>query len=345
MKNMKPAAAPLFLLGAGFGADARFHAGSIRGNSLGGDEHEIECTYPLLSDLPRICYSNTNPPVPPEKVESRLADDLKAGNRKPLEHLCDELSKADYYLGPHLVGETRDPNPYSRFFAGFPSSSFLTYNYDAFVEYALFKARRWSPRDGYGIPVEAELSSIGSSFNMMESQNLVLHLHGSLLLYTREFLFGPPNNYGIQRMRSQENPDFLFDPQSLGNLFYPFTRINDDLSYDHRLTERVIAPIPDKTTGLRKAFVTRTKQKAKELLANNATLVIIGYAFGPTDTVSYSDLVEAFSENAAPRAVIVSPDASRISTRLAADFPGITWQPQDCSFADWVNEGYPGIVS
>lgn len=47
---------PLFLLGAGFNKDAKREAGIILGQSIYIGEHEIECEYPLVNELVRICF-------------------------------------------------------------------------------------------------------------------------------------------------------------------------------------------------------------------------------------------------------------------------------------------------
>ncbi len=334
---MESSSTPLFLLGAGFGANARALAGSIR-------EYEIQCAYPLLRDLPRICFPDSDPPLPPDQVESRLAAALDTKKRKPVDLLCQELMKADYYLATRLVSAIAAPNPYSRLFADFPSSSFLTYNYDAFVEFALFQAGRWSPHDGYGVKVAAELGYTASPYAVRKSTNLVLHLHGSLLVYTQEFEFGPSDTAGMRWMTQLEPAHFNFDPDSLGNLFYPFTRVTGGLGYRHDLTERVLAPIPDKTPGLRGDFVLAVRRKAVELLRQHKTLVIVGYGFGPTDAGSYDELLNALSSQGIPEAVVVSPDATRLTARLAQTHPRIQWHPQDLEFADWVRNDYPGLL-
>ena len=54
---------PLFLLGAGFNADAKSEVGPVFGESIYIGWHEVECGYPLLADLWRICFGLDNPPA------------------------------------------------------------------------------------------------------------------------------------------------------------------------------------------------------------------------------------------------------------------------------------------
>ena len=64
--------------------------------------------------------------------------------------------KADYHVGRQLLGASH-VNPYRQMIADFPESSYLSFNYDSFLEYGLFRARRWSPHDGYGVLVDVDI--------------------------------------------------------------------------------------------------------------------------------------------------------------------------------------------
>jgi hypothetical protein len=333
---------PLFLIGAGFGRDARAVVGSIRGHSIYLGEYEIDCGYPLLSDLPKICFPNASQSVAADDIEARLAEAILSGDHEPIERLCMELQKADWYLAPRLSGG-QGSNPYASLLEAFPSSSYLTFNYDAFLEFGLFRAGRWSPHDGYGVPIVAELGFTAKPFTIQDSQSLVLHLHGSLLVYEQHYTFARPDQGGVQWLNEQDPPHFMFDPYSLGTLFYPFTRVVGGLSYNPMLNHRVIAPVPDKADGLRRAFVSSVKARALTLLPRHTTLVSIGYAFRESDRASYYDLIDAFSTQRRPRVILVTPDADRIVGRLSDEFPGIKWCPQPIRFVEWVAAGYPSV--
>jgi len=93
---------PFFILGAGFGADAGGLVGPIEAQSIYIGKYRFSCAYPLVRDLPRVCFPDATPPVSASDVESRLDEALRAGNEAPLDFLCEELAKADYYLGRDL---------------------------------------------------------------------------------------------------------------------------------------------------------------------------------------------------------------------------------------------------
>ncbi|WP_319523670.1 hypothetical protein [uncultured Desulfosarcina sp.] len=215
---------PFFILGAGFGVDAGKIVGPINAESIYIGKYQFNCTYPLVRDLPRICFPDETQVVQVAEVENRLGDAIENGNNDPIERLCNELTKADYYLAPALVGRPMLQNPYSQFFADFQSSSFATYNYDSFVEFALFKAGRWSPHDGYGVEVAVDSGITTATAKVKDSSSLVLHLHGTYLVYSYKFTFGVPDRNGVQWMKRFDNSRFAFDPLSLGYLFSPFER-------------------------------------------------------------------------------------------------------------------------
>ena len=240
--------APFFLLGAGFGADAGPLVGPIEAESIYIGKYRFECAYPVIRDLPRLCFPGAVPAVPVTEVEHRLAAAVAAGDRAQLGASATNYRRQDHYLAPPLVGWPTHPNPYSRFFDAFSASSFGTYNYDAFVEFALFRAGRWFPHDGYGVTVATDLGYTAKPYTVQPSTSLVLHLHGTYSVYTYETTFGPPDKSGIQWMELFETPRFAFDPYSLS--FYPFERFMAGLAYDPELDARIVAPIPDKAGGL-----------------------------------------------------------------------------------------------
>jgi hypothetical protein len=254
------------------------------------------------------------------------------------------LGKADHYLAPPLVGWPRHPNPYAEFFSDFPSSSFATYNYDAFVEFALFRAGRWFPHDGYGVKVAVNLGFTAEPYQIRDSQCLVLHLHGTYMVYSYQHGFGETDKNGVRWMELFETTRFAFDPYSLGGGFYPFERFRADLAYHPAVQDRVVAPIPDKAIGLRGDFVRAVTQRAKEIIAKHGQVVAIGYAFGAHDTASYSALLETLNATDHPRAVIVSPEASAVVARLRPQYSKIDWVGVDLGFAAWVEAGYPGLT-
>jgi hypothetical protein len=335
---------PLFVLGAGFGADAGVIVGPIEAQSIYIGRYRFTCGYPLVRDLPRICFPSVTPSVRVVDVEARLADELKTGNHEPVDRLCEELSKADYYLAPRLVGWPDRPNVYAQFFADFPGSSYATYNYDAFVEFALFRLGKWSPHDGFGVEVAVDVGFTAEPYELRPSKSLVLHLHGTYLVYAYQHQFSAPDRHNVQWMERFDTSRFAFDPHALGNLFYPCERHMAGLAYSFQLPERVIAPVPNKASGLATDFVRRVREQAMALAIGGRTIVAIGYAFGDTDRESYLPLLDAANAGRS-RVVVVAPDASGIVKRLRPRHTEVDWSAQNYRFSEWVTGDYPGLKS
>ena len=251
--------------------------------------------------------------------------------------------KADYHVGRQLLGASH-VNPYRQMIADFPESSYLSFNYDSFLEYGLFRAGRWSPHDGYGVPVYVERGFTAEPYDRRDSRNLVLHLHGSLLVYTLRHTFEPLRGQSIPMMKWYDRPKFMFDPHSLGTLFYPYIRAEGGLGYNPDVTERVIAPVPEKAEGLREEFLIGVRSKALELLRSHPVVVSIGYSFSPSDGGSYKHLLDELSVHECPRIVLVVPEAAELARRLEKEFPHIVWDHQAMTFVKWAEKGYPGVA-
>jgi hypothetical protein len=124
---------PLFLIGAGFNADAAKAACSFGHCSPG-------YCYPTLCELPSL-FPECN--FQHHSIEECFAEAIKENNRKPLERMCDLLIEADYYVASRLqAGEQEVKNAYLAFLNHYRDSSFLTFNYDALLESLLFSLRR-----------------------------------------------------------------------------------------------------------------------------------------------------------------------------------------------------------
>lgn len=332
----------MFLLGAGFGVDAGPTVGAIEAESFYVGKYRFQCAYPLVKDLPRICFPDSDPAVTVANVERRIGEELEAGNYRPIDRMCAELSKADHYLAPPLVGWPANPNAYSKFFAEFPGSSFATYNYDAFVEFALFRAGRWFPHDGYGVKVATELGYTAVPYEKRASTCLVLHLHGTLMVYSYDHLFGQADGHRVQWLEQLDASRFAFDPYSLTSAFYPFERGMAGLSYNPDVKDRIVAPVPDKAKGLKAEFIQSVTRRAEEMVAQTGAIIAIGYAFAESDSASYSGLLDALSTTRSSSVLVVTPDATSIVDRLRPQYPKIHWAGEDRGFAAWVNSGYPG---
>lgn len=329
---MEPMA--VFLLGAGFNADATAEAGPIYGPSIG--TYQIPCGYPLLADLPRICFERESL-APDESVEHLLAEAQANGQRTPLERLFRAIMRADYYLVPEITRQDSG-NCYARFFDRFQNAQFLTFNYDSLVDLFLFRRGLWFPEDGYGVPVLADRS--GAAPPPGSSKSLVLHLHGTFCLYISDHQFIDRTGGGVEWYEDVNPPRYVFDPHSISNLFRPYRRTMPTFGYEPG-ERRVVAPVPDKTTGLQGQFVQRMYQRAEELLDVADVLITIGYGFGPNDEASHIPLLPALQRAKAPRLVIVDPAANSIAARLQPRMPNTNVCALDWTLKQWVERDCP----
>jgi len=251
--------------------------------------------------------------------------------------------KADYALLDRLLpyfGAER--NCYSKFFERFAGSQYLTFNYDSLPELFLLHQGQWFPHDGYGMPVEVEIRLTEDDIQIRESPSLVLHLHGSLCIYTSPYTVERTLGESVALLSRREKPKFLFEPEKIGQLFFPFE--GSPLNQDWEPPEiRVIAPAPDKTQGLKKGFISEVYARAEELLRSSTLpLVAIGYSFNPHDRASYDRLLTAL-ESGSASVLLISPDAGRIRRRISLEFPGVNFESFEHTLKSWVETGFPGL--
>ena len=203
----------LFLLGARFDIDATQEAGPFYGDSIYIGTHQIDCGYPLVADVLKICFGLDK--IPDGKsIEDLFAEALQSGDYKPMDALVDRLMGADYYIAQRLATAEK-LNPYQRFFEHFDDAHFLTFNYDSLPEIFLSQKSRWFPEDGYGVPVQTEPASLVKPATPKKSSSLVVHLHGSACVFTIESrIIGNPVG-GIAELVHLEEPLYAFDPHSI----------------------------------------------------------------------------------------------------------------------------------
>jgi hypothetical protein len=96
----------LFLLGAGFDIDATREAGAFYGDSIYIGRHQIDCSYPLIAGVLKLCFGLDKTPEG-KSVEDLFAEALRKGDYKPMETLVDRLMGADYYIA-HSLGDCRE---------------------------------------------------------------------------------------------------------------------------------------------------------------------------------------------------------------------------------------------
>ena len=318
---------PTFILGAGFNADAAEEAG----------RQQHDSGYPLVGDTLRLCFDL--PRIPAGKsIEDLFSDALEGRDYDPITKLADRLRSADYYLA-HALARAERVNCYQRFFRAFPGSNFLTFNYDSLPETFLFRLRCWYPRDGYGVRVTAHLPPGSEEFADKTSSALVLHLHGSLCIRTSEYEAWRKPGETIAWLTERDEPRHAFDPASISANFTPFDR---DVGADD-VEDRIIAPVPDKSQGLKQVFIRDTYTKAVAGLRDSGSVVAIGYSFNAHDRGSYQTLLDALRVSKGRRLLVVSPDADTVVKAIRLGFPDLAIDPLKATFKQWVTASFPGL--
>lgn len=328
---------PTFVLGAGFNVDASAEAEPVFGESLRVGRYQIECSYPLVAETLRLCFGLDVLPAG-KSIEDLFADALARNDYAPLTKLAGHLRQADYHLARCLASNQK-VNCYQRFFRAFPDSNFLTYNYDSLPETFLIRLGRWYPRDGYGVRVTAHLPPGSEEFTTKASSTLVLHLHGSLCIRTSEYEVRRKPGETIGWLTERDEPRYAFDPSSISASFAPFDR---DVGSDD-VADRIIAPIPDKSHGLKEVFIRDTYTKAVAMVRDSDALVAIGYSFNDHDRASYQKLLDALRGSKARRLLLVSPDAGSVAKAIRRGFPDLSIEPCTASFKQWVVASFPGL--
>jgi hypothetical protein len=317
-----------FILGAGFNVDAATEAG----------RQQHDSGYPLVGDTLRLCFDL--PEVPSGKsIEDLFSEALERRDYGPITKLADRLRAADYYIASALA-RAEPLNCYQRFFRRFQDSNFLTFNYDSLPETFLFHLRCWFPRDGYGVKVAADLPPGAEEFADKKSRALVLHLHGSLCIRTSEYEARRKPGETIAWLTERDEPRYAFDPSSISANFTPFDR---DVGADD-VEDRIIAPVPDKSQGLKQAFIRATYTKAVAVVRDSDIVVAIGYSFNAHDRRSYQTLLDALRESKGRRLLVVSPDADTVAQAIRRGFPDISIEPLKATFKQWVTASFPGLA-
>ena len=329
---------PLFLIGAGFNVDAIHEAGPVYGNSIYAGCYVIDCGYPLVADVARLCFGLAQAPTD-KSIEDLFAEALEGGSYAALQKLSDRVMDADSRLAEQLASSGTS-NCYREFFERFPEANFITFNYDSLVEIFLFRMGRWYPEDGYGLPVEVELAHLKpTEFTAMRSKSLVLHLHGTFCVYTSEFEIKPDFGDSIPWLNRLERPAYRFDPDEISFCFTPYRGMMSNTGYV-RIEERVIAPIPDKASQLNQPFISETYDKACSFVRKSGTLVVIGYSFNRNDAASYDAILRALAQSRERKLILVSPQAIELAAKIRAEYNSLQLKPIDKSFKDWAGDSF-----
>lgn len=316
---------PVFIVGAGFSlaANAKYKMA---------DRQFAKC-YPLATDLGIECFGSSWNSA--EGVEAAFAAALEGRQREPITKLVTLIQTADYYLGP---AEARDRHSvYGKLLVHFPGAQFISFNYDSLLEQVLLRRKLWSPHDGFGMPVKTGESPQGPA--IASSKVLVIHLHGSLLLYAVEYDWQQKDpQHNMTWMTPRTEPEFRFDPDALGHCFDPFTRASLGLGFRYP-EERVIVPLPDKRESLRERYWRVVFDRACGLLETTEQVIAIGYRFAECDRLSFEPLLKTTVIKQIPLWV-VAPDAIDIARRLRSLHPRLGVHAISTTFTNWAEQEF-----
>jgi hypothetical protein len=327
----------LFLLGAGFDIDATREARPIYGNSIYVGHNEIDCGYPLVADVLKLSFGLDAPPAG-KSVEDLFADALQDGNYKPMEVLVDRLMEADYRIAQKLA-RSETSNSYLEFFKKFDGAQFLTFNYDSLPEIFLSQDGRWRPEDGYGVPVSTELAVGVKPAQNTRSSSLVIHLHGTACVYTIESeILGDPSA-GVAELVLRQKPQYAFDPDSISHCFPRYRRVMSRTGHVS-IEERVIAPVPDKSEGLKEPFIRQSYASAVQLIRQIGSVTVVGYSFNAHDGASYARLLDALKQTADRKLVLVSPQARELAKSVSMEYPELRVHPVEKTFGQWAADSF-----
>lgn len=313
-----------FLLGAGFNLDANVYK----------PDKEYIYGYPLVGGLAHICFDSSNSRRI-DNIEVLFQEAIQNHQWDPIRKLSDCLMLADNCITPTL--RLKSDSPYIRLLTKFPGANFITFNYDSLVEILLFYRGEWFPEDGYGIPVKAEKFPTKGA-TILRSKSKVIHLHGSLCIYTSDFKLVPDKNSSMKLIELKDVPDFIFEPASISSLFYPYNGGPLDPAYDN-LWYRIIAPIPNKAEGLKETFIQHSYKVSETIISESELLTCIGYNFSEHDESSYIPILNAARRYHVP-ILMISPSAKAISERLCSK--GYTdIKIMDVTLKEWADSNFP----
>jgi hypothetical protein len=298
----------------------------------------------MVHDLLGACFDIDSLP-PGRSIEDLFHDSIVTGNPKPLEELWKCLAEADNFITRQLnCADGRQNNAYLKFLRDFPSTPLLTFNYGSLPEILLSGEGTWNPTDGYGVTVRTGVGFCPKKTIIPASRRHVLHLHGTFCVYPAKFEIVASSGGWDGLLQHKDQTDFYFDPDNLVGHFqikFPFEAYRPRPNPNFiPITDRVIAPVPDKSKGLKGEFVKAAYCRAIDWIRGATQIVAIGYSFNRNDLSSYSSLLDAAEGKSI---LLVAPDAASLINRLRRDRKKIRWAAERMLFKDWVRREYPGL--
>lgn len=243
--------------------------------------------------------------------------DLKDA-RKLIEHFIVKFLLPDALnLNNELLGK----------FAGFfrPNDVIITFNYDLLLEQALWKAKLWSPQDGYLLG-EFNRNLRYDESKLFETQVPILKLHGSINWHEPGFF-----NDNIQiDLSHPKNYQPYFDGL---NIDFGVRQIPLEFYYDQYL----IAPTFMKT--YRSKYEVHLVRKACDAISQGKEIYAIGYSFPKADSLS-SFLLAQIPTTA--KITIIDKNADELANSLSSTYgfnrENIT--NEQSNIEDWIANGF-----
>src|SRR5206468_396185 len=105
----------------------------------------------------------------------------------------------------------------------------------------------------------------------------------------------------------------------------------------------VIAPIPDKSQGLKHAFIQKSFAAALSFVRRAGVLIALGYSFHPYDCASYNLILKTLVQTKERTLFIVSPQAEELAKQILAEYTGLKVHPIEKTFKAWAMDSFRGI--
>lgn len=147
---------------------------------------------------------------------------------------------------------------------------------------------------------------------------------------------------GMAQLVHLKEPLYAFDPDSISHCFPQYVRVVSPTGHV-RITERVIAPVPDKSEGLKEAFIRQSYAKGVPLLREAGSLIAVGYSFNPYDRVSYKPVLDALAQSHGRTLFLVSPQARELAKRISAEYSDLRVRFVEKTFRAWAARSFRGL--
>ena len=231
----------------------------------------------------------------------------------------------EYFEHKHCEGREEAKGEYIKDFCkNFVNQGdvFITFNYDALLERALYSLCRWSPSDGYGFNVdfkEIEQWKKHEPAALGESAVKVLKLHGSVGWY----------------INNSNNKIFLNRGRFLQN-FIPGIRDNAELDYPPDQNDIPVVMEPSFIKPIEQKELLNIWDEARRMLERAKEVFILGYSMPQADASAQNLIVHSLRANAGQQKItIVNPDLEILGRY--EELLGFQVEKQRAKVEEWVH--------